>query len=514
MQDLFARQPDFVQELIRHPRYQPTDLGQPLPNSPHAASVCLPRWRDVVAYEEGDATTAARLQTGYPRFFYNRFVRQAIAQAAVDLAWPETDLLLFPTRAVAQRCLEHLRRWGATDADVCPWPAGHVCAVTSRDTGLLKRYWQHAGEGLSSRHAEAVITGHAQPEMTLRAAGEASLTRIRQRLADWLAVPADHVFLYPTGMAAIYAAYRAARALPGHAQRPSAQFGFPYVDALKIQQRLQPQSYRFYPTGDLQQLAADLATQGPLSCLLTEFPSNPLLQCPDLEGLRQLADTHDFPLLIDDTLANALNARILPVADVLTMSLTKYFLGSGDATGGAVILRPEGRFTAALHAHLQTEGEGLIHPADAHVLAERSADLPQRLAAINTSAVKVARFLADHPAVARVYHPSLTPEGFGPWGRDGGGQGGLLSFELKNAAVHAEPFYDALRICKGANLGTSFSLCCPYTLLAHYDELDFVESCGVSRYLLRLSVGLEGAEELIGRLTEALQVIEQPNAAR
>jgi cystathionine gamma-synthase len=61
-----------------------------------------------------------------------------------------------------------------------------------------------------------------------------------------------------------------------------------------------------------------------------------------------------------------------------------------------------------------------------------------------------------------------------------------------------------LRFSKGPNLGTYFSLCCPFTLLAHFDELDWAEHCGVSRYLLRFSVGLEPATDLIDRVREAL----------
>jgi cystathionine gamma-synthase len=65
-------------------------------------------------------------------------------------------------------------------------------------------------------------------------------------------------------------------------------------------------------------------------------------------------------------------------------------------------------------------------------------------------------------------------------------------------------FFDAQRFCKGPNLGTYFSLCCPFTLLAHFDELEWAENCGVSRYLLRFSVGLESPSELIERLARGL----------
>ncbi len=65
--------------------------------------------------------------------------------------------------------------------------------------------------------------------------------------------------------------------------------------------------------------------------------------------------------------------------------------------------------------------------------------------------------------------------------------------------------YDAMEFCKGPSLGTNFTLVCPYTLLAHYDELDWAESCGVDRTLIRVSCGLEPAEVIVERMKRALE---------
>ncbi len=79
-----------------------------------------------------------------------------------------------------------------------------------------------------------------------------------------------------------------------------------------------------------------------------------------------------------------------------------------------------------------------------------------------------------------------------------------MSFLPKAAPSRAAVIYDRMTLCKGPSLGTVFSLACPFTLLAHYTELDWAESCGVSRYLIRISVGLEDPEELWRRLEQAL----------
>ena len=75
----------------------------------------------------------------------------------------------------------------------------------------------------------------------------------------------------------------------------------------------------------------------------------------------------------------------------------------------------------------------------------------------------------------------------------------------RQAEASAPRIYDRLAFCKGPSLGTVFTLACPFTLLAHYTELDWAESCGVSRYLIRISAGLEDPEDLWQRMEDALR---------
>ena len=80
----------------------------------------------------------------------------------------------------------------------------------------------------------------------------------------------------------------------------------------------------------------------------------------------------------------------------------------------------------------------------------------------------------------------------------------MISMGMKNGDTRSPSIYDRLAFCKGPSLGTVFTLACPFTLLAHYTELEWAESCGVSRYLIRISVGLEDPEDLWRRLDELL----------
>lgn len=488
-------------DLRSSPLWRPDDLGRPIPDSPHAVSACLPTWRDNIAYEEADPRVHLKLTTGYPRFVYNEFCRKLFAEFESRFAGPAESCVACPSPSAAQRFAEFVQRRTGRPVRVHSCQVRDVHAVCfPRDcAAAAKACWQHCGEGISSRQAEAVLAGAVAGD-----AADAKRT-LRERVGALAGVPPDAVWLFPSGMSAHFTLHRALqRMLP---ERKSVQFGFPYVDTLKVQQ-LCGAGVHFFPRGDaeeLQQLAA-LASTGKLSGIYTEFPTNPLLVSPDLHRLCQLAQAAGCPLVVDDTIAGLLNADVLPAADVVWSSLTKFFSGVGDVTGGAVIINPSGRFAADIRQALEQVWEDLFWPADAIVLERNSRDITQRMSAVNRNAEQLADFLHTHPRVARVYYPKhQSRAAYDTFRRPGGGYSGLLSIELHDAARSAPAFFDALRVCKGPNLGMHYTLACPYTILAHFNELDFAESCGVSRYLVRVSVGTEDADDLISRFDEALR---------
>lgn len=91
--------------------------------------------------------------------------------------------------------------------------------------------------------------------------------------------------------------------------------------------------FGFGDDGDLAKLEKLLETEKVMG-VFCEFPSNPLLKCADLRKLRELADRHSFPIVIDDTLGNFKNVNVLPFADILCTSLTKVFSGDSNVMGG------------------------------------------------------------------------------------------------------------------------------------------------------------------------------------
>jgi cystathionine gamma-synthase len=306
-------------------------------------------------------------------------------------------------------------------------------------------------------------------------------------------------------MNAIYSLHRVLqRMLPG---RKSVQFGFPYVDTLKILEKFGPGAH-FFRCGDDRDLDAlhGLLEREPIGGLFTEYPSNPLLATFDLSRLAGWSRQYRFPLVIDDTIAGYANVDLLPVADVVCSSLTKLFSGVGDVAAGALVLNPRSPFHSELRIQLKAQVEDLLWPADAVVLEANSRDYGSRVHAINSTAQELVEFLRHHPKVAAVYYPGIdSADTCRAWMRPGRGLGGVFSILLKDAPSAAPRFFDALRVSKGPSLGTNYTLACPYTILAHYQELDFAESCGVSRFLVRVSVGLEEASDLIKRFAEALR---------
>ena len=293
------------------------------------------------------------------------------------------------------------------------------------------------------------------------------------------------------------------------ARRPegaNVQFGFPYVDTLKILQDFGHRS-AFFPLGnkiDLKMLNR-MAMIDRIAAVFCEFPSNPLLNSPDLAALAQIARNGQFPLIVDDTISTAANVDLLPAADLVVTSLTKYFTGRGDVMGGAVVLNPKSPIHESLVAALRSEYEDTVWAENLTLMERYSEDYLERMRQVNRTTEQVCDWLAARPEVKTVYYPKFqTRELYDRYRRHDGGYSGLFSLLLKDAARTSEPFYNALAFCKGPNLGTVFSLCCPFTMLAHYDELEWAEQCGVSRYLLRFSIGLEPVEELIARLERAL----------
>ncbi len=496
--DSSSQRPDLL--LQTHPRWRPEDLGEPLPASLHATSVCLPQWKDVIGYEEKHPRVMQKLQAGYPRFVVPPACFRYFADCRRRFARDGENCHAYPSERAALRCAHWIKQWSGVDARIHHARDHGIFIVIypiAAETWALK-YWRHTGEGISSRRADALLRGAQERD------GAAAKQIIRDRVAGHAGANAEDVFLFKSGMAAIYTAFRAAARL--QPAREVVQFGFPYVDTLKILQDF-GSPHRFMPFGNAEEISElnGHLSRTPIAGLFCEFPSNPLLKTPDLHALSALARSHRFPLIVDDTISSWANVDLLSSATAVVTSLTKSFTGRGDVMAGSIVLNANDPLYQDYRAALESEYEDALWGDNLIVIEDASRDFIQRSLQAGRTAGQVCEFLRNHPAVAEVHYPQFGHRaGYDAFRRKDGTYGSLFSVLLKDAAALTPNVFDRLEYCKGPNLGTTFSLCCPFTMLAHYGELDWAERCGVSRNLLRISIGLEPANELIARLQRAL----------
>ncbi|KAI2787834.1 putative cystathionine gamma-synthase [Penicillium oxalicum] len=321
------------------------------------------------------------------------------------------------------------------------------------------------------------------------------------------------VFLYPKGMAAINAVARAVfKTQPRGVDPQAIIYGWSYAETPKCLPMNGYARFRIYPKGtqeELEELVELLKSDNRISILFCEVPSNPLLESVDMECIHSLATEYNFIVACDQTLAAFANLDLLPYADILMDSLTKMFSGASNVMAGSVILNPQSKHYNRIHSALVDDFEDILFPLDAEVLAQNSADFEHRILRSNRNAMAIATLMSLHPSVERIYYPKMASSAalFEKYRRDTGGYGFLLSILFRRPSS-AVCFYDALDVCKGPSIGTNFTLAVPYTQLAHFKEMDWAESCGVSKCIVRISVGLENEEQLLDRIRNALQVVE------
>ena len=482
-----------TRDLLKHPLWTAETLGRPLPDSIHAVSMALPRWQDVVGYEEHRPEVLARLTSGYPRFVVHPLVKKLAATFDAG-----THCLPFPSTRTATQCAEFVRRRTGEPARVCTRDGLSAAATTEGGSAALMAFWQHTGVIVSSRQAEAHLQRRAQPEDQAE-----RRTSLRRQLADWYDCEPNDVFLSPTGMAAQYAALQAvSQRRPG---LPTAQLGFPYVDTLKLQEKLGHGSHLLHQLNEIEKELQSLCQRQPLAACFCELPGNPLLGSADVRRITPILRREHIPLVVDDVVATPFNVDLRPHADLIATSLTKYIAGTGDVMGGALICNPSSPLHGQLKAIVQSQHEELLWSEDVAILDTQARTFPERMKRHNQNGLWLAERLRQHPAVERVWYPKWEfSEVYDGVRRPEGGWGALVTILPKNAETKSALIYDALAFCKGPSLGTVFTLACPFTLLAHYSELEWAESCGVSRYLIRISVGLEAPEDLWRRLETAL----------
>ena len=492
------KQRESMRDLMTKPASSEEDLGIPMPESAHACSVCLPTWASVIGYEEGRDKVIRRMRAGYPRFFQNPLVARATQMAWEELGEEGEKVFLFPTKISAQRAQRWIERRGEVAARSAGFQGLQAVIVPERAARQAVDYQRFTGEMISSRLAEDLLSG-----------GKRDVSKrhlIERRIAKLYGAEAGQTSVFSSGMSAVTAVLRS---LPSSSSgKKSLQLEFPYVDSLKVQETIGGGVVFLNETvGESFDEALQRIRNGEFSAVFTEIPSNPLLRCVDLPKVSAACREGRVPLIVDDSAAGPANVRVLPWADIVTCSLTKWLSGQGDVLGGAAIVRADSIFAGEMAVALTQESKKTspLYVGDAEKLLSNLKDYPARTVAPNENAMRLVSFLVDHPAVEEVWHPSrVQRERYEKLMAPNGGYGGLFSFSLKNPKRSAKVF-DTLDLSKGPGFGTPFTLVCPYVLLAHYTELEWAAGCGVPSHLIRVSCGQEDAAVLEGMFEEALK---------
>jgi cystathionine beta-lyase/cystathionine gamma-synthase len=266
---------------------------------------------------------------------------------------------------------------------------------------------------------------------------------------------------------------------------------------------------RFVDVCDLDAVRAAVAASKP-GCILIETVSNPLLRVPQLDRLAEIAREAGAALVVDNTFATPLLMRPLDLgAHFSVHSVTKYLAGHGDVLGGAVVTDAE--HYEPLRALSRAIGP-VLGPFESYLTMRGIKTFPLRMERQCANACRVAQWLAAHPRVERVYftgdpaHPdAATVRRLFPANLFGA----MVSFELKDAGRdEIFRFMDALRlIVRATSLGDVHSMML-YPVMSSHREISpkHRERMGIRENLVRLSVGIEAADDILADLEQALQV--------
>lgn len=445
--------------------------------------------------------------------------------------------------------------------------AGHRLYITLFNPmrmPVMMLTWQNPGLGISLRGAEQVLKGidtikEVSFEVGIKTFPSPSWTpesevhdALRERVVELLhraprdadkvkCTPRD-VFLYPTGMAAIFYSNTL---LTKHRRGTVVVLGVIFHNTYHHLVEECPQGMKHFGRVDSDGISSfenwlkgERDAGRPVSYVFVEVPGNPTLDTPDTARLMRLvsrlcrtsirtftltslqSEEYDFFLIVDDTIGGFGNIDVISHSDILLTSITKSFSGYANVMGGSVVLNPLSCHYQALHSLFGESHHNELFTADAQVLLSNSSDFLERTGILNRNALAMAEFLHEaisspNSPVINVQYPSLldskanydailrrgTPELPDP------GYGCLLTVEFSSVEA-AIAFYNRAGFYPSPHLGGHVTIMFPYNMIVFSkkpEEKVYMDELGVREASVRISAGLESEEDLIDTLRDALQ---------
>lgn len=241
-----------------------------------------------------------------------------------------------------------------------------------------------------------------------------------------------------------------------------------------------------------------------------ETPCNPNLTLIDIRKVVEIAKAKGVKVVVDNTFASPYFQRPLTLGvDVVVHSTTKYICGHGDVIGGVAVSK-DADYIQELKFDYMCEFGGAMSPFNAWLLLRGLKTLPIRMKQHEQNAMKVAKFLESHPKVKKVMYPGLESfEGHEIAKKQMDGFGAMISFEVVGGLEESKRVVNGVKLLKIAvSLGDCESLIEHPAAMTHrgYPK-EQLEEFGLSESMIRISVGLEDADDIIEDLQDALSLI-------
>ena len=234
-----------------------------------------------------------------------------------------------------------------------------------------------------------------------------------------------------------------------------------------------------------------------------ETPANPLLSIVDMTIISEICRQRDLVSIIDNTFASPINQNPINFGiDIVIHSATKYLGGHSDISAGVVLSNKQ--YIDKIRKMALNLG-GSLNSLTCYLLERSIKTLKVRIEKQNANAQQIAEFLFDHPSITKVFYPGLpSHEGHEIARKQMSGYGGIVSFETKNQDVSA--FMRKLELIKPALSlgGVESTICDPYGTSHRHLTKEQKAKDGISDNLLRFSVGIEDANDILSDLNNAL----------
>ncbi|WP_428224432.1 PLP-dependent transferase [Flavobacterium sp.] len=480
---------------------QSIPCGESIPvKNPHAVSVSLPTIQDVVRYEEGAWEVVEKMKSGYPRFFRNHWVQQLVAVVCEKFSVSK-EYLVFPLPS--KKAYEVLCSLVSCELKQVTFEGLPFVLVRQNDPVIpqIKGYIQNAGLIVSSRQAEYCLYKLGLLPVLFeekRFEFSKALYTIDDVLTKAYAVREEEVVLTCNGANAIFAVCEGilSKTYKGKKKKQLVQLGWLYLDTMEVIRKRATNAHVFLDVFDLDAFEVYIKeNHEQIAAVVSEFVSNPKIECLDVERVYKICKEHEVLLVLDVTLITPFNSPVMDFCDVAVESLSKFACGHADVLMGVIVCK-DAQLLSQITAFVIPPFSGEIERLGYEIVGYK-----ERVQKISKQTKQLIAFLSKSPRVSKVMSVTVgkSKEVY---------QRHAKSFDIPGLVSvvfdsKLSTYYDGLPLFKGPSLGAEFTLTMPYVYLAHYDLMQttegraYLEVNNIDTELLRISVGLEPIEEII-----------------